>query len=472
MKILLTKNSTLVLFATLLFIIAFVWRITYIESIPANINPDAVNNLQTYLQFKHQPQFSLFDLNWNGAPAFNTYVIGFFWEIFNQSIFGLRFAPALFSSLAVGSTFLLLYLLTRTYTISFIASLALSSNPLFLNFSRDGWENVFNSLFLNFLLLGIILYFYKRREKIGLALIIIGSTLGFYGYHPGKFLIVIALVVFSIHLLVFRNWKRDFLSLLIILSLFSILALPQIVNTLQHPEKAFGRLKVVSIFSQDNPYIEFKKNIASNLKGLLLFDINTFIGTPYNTRYLPLNKSPINLFFLPFYIIGLLISLKKYPYLIIAFSISVFPQQLFSTWTPDAARLVHTIPLFYAFIGIGIFLTYKIAQKLLRSRLKLTTAFLLAISIAVIAVTVIDAKNYLCWIQNPQTLSFRNPAVDNNLYFLWKQSVKANISNGGSGINRQEWENMLLTQNIVSQNYGVLGANTAKNTVFFSCNYQ
>lgn len=433
-------SNKIMLLLSLCFGISFALRLTYLDSIPGNINPDSADTLQRYLQFKYQ-KASPFGFNWNGAPAFNTYLIGFTWDLFGQSVIGLRITSALLSSLAVATTFFLGYLMTKRPFISFLVALSLSCNPWFLNFSRDGWENIFNSLFLILVVTGLYLYVHREKHNIGIVLVMLGSVLGFYGYHPGKFFILSMLFVFIIDVLIYIIYKQSskvrIIRLAIAVSAFFILTFPQALSTIEHEDQALGRIKAVSIFNQANSLEEIKNSIWRNIKGFIFFDKTTFTGY-LNARYLPTNHSPINLLLLPFFLSGLIVGLKRYPYLLLIFIMVLFPPQIFSQATPDGARAVHVVPLMYIFILLGIIY----AHKIIKNTPPMQSLYRIVIAIILVVTALSGVSTYFHWITSSATLNARRPAVRKEDYSLWIHQLKEDIQQGQWGFNVGTWEIM------------------------------
>lgn len=453
------KNKPLILASILIFLISFLTRIIYIESIPANINPDAADTLQTYIQFKYSGAFSLFSFNWNGAPAFNTYLIGFFWELFNKSILGLRFASVLFGSLLVVSSFVLFYALTKKIILSFLLSLSLSSNPWLLNFSRDAWENVFNGLFLNLILVGLLMYFNGKKYVIGIILMIVGSALGFYGYHPGKFFIMAVLFSIFVGAFASRKWGQNLLSIFIIAGIFLIITSPQIVSAIKHKEEAFDRINNVSVLNKKSLLEEINKNIWNNFKGFILFDNTVFArNSALNIRYLPLDRSPINISLIPFYLVGLIMAARRLPYFTFTFLIILFPVEILSTGTPDAARGIHAISLMYVFILLGINYCLRLGKNKLQYYFLNTLIILIVISTSIVGL-----HDYFNWVNKETTLNARRPAVKTSDYALWLSTLEDQIKQGGQGFNVGTWESMVTyTRNNLGQP-AVLPAHVIKN---------
>src|SRR3989344_8226061 len=185
--------------ALILFAFVFIIRIAFLDTIPNTINPDAYDTLRTYLWHSTQTQDSIFDLNWNGAPFLNTYIMGKSWEFFGKSVFALRLPSAFFTSLAILVMFYLGYFITRNSLLTFIFSLSAATNTWFLNFSRSGWENAWNSFTVMIVIFGLYAFISKKRYAIGSVLIALGSLMGLYFYHPGKLFFPVSILFLIIY---------------------------------------------------------------------------------------------------------------------------------------------------------------------------------------------------------------------------------------------------------------------------------
>jgi hypothetical protein len=109
------QKFSVLIFAPIFFLFSLNIRICNLNSVPANVQPDAADTLQRYLQLKYENKFNFFDFNWNGVQAFNSYIIGNSWEIFGRFVFVLRFPAVLFSSLAVATLFLPVFYLQKIF---------------------------------------------------------------------------------------------------------------------------------------------------------------------------------------------------------------------------------------------------------------------------------------------------------------------------------------------------------------------
>lgn len=433
MKNLLKRKIALI--AVLVFLVSFIFRLYKINEIPSVINSDTADTLQTYLKFETDNKNHLFEFNWNGSPAVNTYIIGLSWDLFGRSPFGYRLPAIFFSSLAVTSSFLIFYFLSKNLFFSFIISLSLSANPVFFNFSREGWENIFNAFFINLLVIGFWLLFKKKRELYGTLFIAVGSILGFYSYHPGKIFLITSLIILSIYFILNKSFKPLALTIL----LFFLYVNPQIISIYKNNIKAFDRIKSVSILSRNSPAYEISKNFAKNIKAFIFLDSGSLQGVSYlNERYIPPNYSVVNKGLLLFYLTGIAIAIFNESYLFFIFLFTLFPVEIFSLDTPDISRGIHILPVMYSFICLGI----SEIHKLIKSR-KIKKLYYLIISTIVLIVFVFDLKIYYQWIGSESTIKSREPFIRIKEFKSWSNMLENNLQNDQGGFNVGEWNSRL-----------------------------
>jgi hypothetical protein len=445
----------LIWWMTLVFAIAWLLRIAWLDTVPANLNPDEGDNLRTYLFAIHTGSPGFFEFNWNGAPAFNTYLMGWAWELASRSVVGLRTMSALFSSVACALFFLFVYQLTRSTPLAFGSSLLLATNPWFLNFSRSGWENSWNAVALLLIMLGFY-YLYERRERTwALALLIIGSVLGFYFYHPGKlFAVAVTLILLLGQLL--AAYRIPFKLIGLYVATVGLLILPQLyavvctgpedlVSSLPLVSRlecrnapssrpylrndGWHRVETVSVFNQPEPEAVLGENIVRNVRGFLRFYREDFPGG-LNRRYLPTDANPIPLALVVFYIAGLGIAALRFPYLFLFYLLVLLPVQVLSVNTPDAARSVHVVPLIFAFIGLSVHMAFKIGRSYVDRR------YLRPVHALIVTLMIVGAAHqfsvYWQWINSTHALSAREPAIERTEYSSWMTDLEAEIKSIGN----------------------------------------
>jgi|GEM_PF-3104664 len=439
------KNLFVILLILSIFFISIFIRIYKIESLPLNIIYDEADNLQTFLLAKYNHSPKIWELKWDGAPVFSIFIMGFFWDLFNESILGLRFASILFSSITIAISFYIFYFVSQKKILSFLFSFSLACNQWFLNFSRNAWENVNNALSLNILLLGFIFFFCKSRKKLGFFLMLFSSVLSFYFYQPGKIFFLPVLIVLLFYAINGGNFFKKINFLLLFIVIFLLSCLPLLIAIKNNKLLAFSRINNVSIFNNNNGKdlrIEISKNFTSNFYGFVLFDKRAFdIGQ--NSVYLPLSHPPIDNFIIPLFWIGTIYSIFKYPYFVLTYLLLIFPVQILSINTPNGARGVHILPLVYLFAVIGGNFILKLFKKYY-----IIPYFILAFLLVFFSIN--NLINYFDWTNNNSTLLLREPAVYNKEYEIWlvNQKYYINIINKW-GFNVGQWKEIRNNQIII-----------------------
>ncbi len=150
-------NKKTVLYLLVILITGIVTRFLFLDSVPANLHPDSVDTIRIYLEHRYQNNFSFFSTNWNGSHILNQLLIGVPWEIMGRPYWAVQFSPALISIVCSLLFFFLVRKLVSNQTIAFITTVLLLVDPWYMNFSRSGWENIFNCVGVIVLLYALML---------------------------------------------------------------------------------------------------------------------------------------------------------------------------------------------------------------------------------------------------------------------------------------------------------------------------
>lgn len=398
---------------------------------PELINADGLDTLLRYLQIRQQHANFLFTLNWNGAPAFNTWLIGAPWEFFGQDAFALRISPAVLGSLSVAALFLLLVGFTKDLLLSFSISIAYGSNPWVLNFSREAWENIFSAPFVCAVVWGISKHLRCPHERKGLLLAFFGAVVGFYCYHPGKSLIFTLLGMLFLGAMLRRDVKA--LGRIAIISCAALLLCWPVISAIQsNATMAFGRIQSVSIFASPDPWDEVYRNLTRCFRAFVLLAQN-----PFNyERYAPSSFPAMNQFYLPAYLLGLVVLLIRLPEVLLTILAIIGPVILLSQNAPDAARTIQDAPLLYLVAGIGC---SALLNKLRAHHIAFASAVRFVIILGGIIISVRDGNGYFAWIDSTPSISSRHPGVYIDEFYEWKVAQLADLAKGG-GFNVGMWE--------------------------------
>lgn len=417
-------------------------RFVGLAHVPANIQPDAIDTLRMYLEHRHNQDFSFFSTNWNGVHIFNQLFIAVPWEVAGESYWGVNLGPAVVSILCSLLLFALLRKTTKSTTIAFATAMLLLLDLWFLNFSRNGWENIANCL-------GVIALLYcallpRQNNKIRLSVLFVTTIVSPYLYHPGKVIALAALAMLFSGLLKIHFEKKKKIQPLLLAGFcigFCWLPLLLIPGRTQ-----LGRIETVSVLNQPNSMETIKENLVQNIKGFLLFDaMDWSVGT--NSRYLPLDGFVMHPILIFLFLVGVLYMLKKRWQIVVLGIFLLMPINVLSRNTPDAARSVHMVPFFYVMIASGMVVirngcrrlsTWKVARKF-RFSLLLPRLFLVGVALFCIY----QWQNYWQWIQRPDILQVRQPAVAVDEYDRWLRDTKKQIEETRHSLSLYEWRAQL-----------------------------
>ncbi len=163
--------------------------------------------------------------------------------------------------------------------------------------------------------------------------------------------------------------EQKFLNVFLFLFAFLIISSPWLYMILFHWDLYSTRTEAVSIFNAQLPYQGMRE-----LKNILIYQIHTVIKTwilflPHNnpggieaSRYLPLTYPAISYILIPFFYVGILLSLlnikKTYP-LFLIFFLSLILGQVLTVNPPNGSRGLLLLPIIYLFIGVALQKVYK-----------------------------------------------------------------------------------------------------------------
>jgi hypothetical protein len=443
------------------FVIALLLRVVRLDSGSANLNPDETDNLITYLLAKYTGFPTPVGFNWNGAPALNAYLIGWGWELSGQSMDGVRTTTAFLTAASCSLFFFLFYLVSQKRALAAGLTLLLTTNPWFLNFSRSGWENGWNTLTVLLIVLGFYELHERKKTRRAICLLIIGAVAGFYFYHPGK---LFGAAVFVLLLLgQFVPAYRVSPKVVGIFALgFGLLILPQLgpllcTNIAVHHQLPFvqkvlvppcaiinqelllmpqdkklpikiqkdgwHRVNKVSVLAQEEPFQLLQESIKKNLRGFLRFAREDF-SAPLNKRYIPAESPPLPPLLAALYIVGLVVATMKFPYIALFYLLVLLPVEVMSMRTPDAARAVHIVPLIFFFAGVSTNGILEISKRYSQTLLRVLYPLMMG---GIIVLATHQGLIYWRWIHSPEVLKAREPAIAGWQYRGWLQTITERI---------------------------------------------
>jgi hypothetical protein len=381
--------------------------------------------------------------------------------VFGDDVLGLRSASAVISTLALIPFFAL-----ARRAVSFPAAIAatalLGSGRWYLHFSRSGWENVQVAGFA-LLAAWAVTAGRERAQLRWFALGGVAAALGLYGYFAGR-LILPALIAYapvawwtaqgrhrrvvntsrgprkiSTHDLGSRLRARRTALGMVLLGVVAVgLFVPQLVATRDQWEDFTRRSDAVAVLSQPRPYLgeETALGIAlvqlrRTVDGFLLRDGSLFP----NARYGPAGAPPFDLVTWALIVVGLVVGLRRWRVTALWWSLLLVPlvgTQVLTAGTPDLARGTVFLPFLYLFAALGLDLILRRTSGQPR----------LALLLAALVVVVVGGANvarYAHWVQTPDALDARQPAVELTDYPAWERYQRCAMRAGGAGFNVQIW---------------------------------
>lgn len=320
------------------------------------------------------------------SPFLSVYFTAFWWLIFPvKSIFFARLPFVLITSLLPLLIHELFLTLTRDKRLSLISALIFSFSPWIYHVSRLAFD-------LNFalvpLLMGIILYF-KKRRFLGLIFFI----LTFYSYQGFRVLIPILLIYLEFHFYLNHEKKILFIKNALLVSVFSLCLIASSLFVDAAVTK--GRLNEIIFFNnvalssdviqKRNTSIApapVRKIFHNKLSASADYMLNNFVkGIGFNYLFKEGDPSPINgnassgqfLFpFIAFYILGL-VSLgrwdkktRMYLYPLGFIFIGLLPSLLSSLSATFSTRSLFSAVGFAYLISLGILFYGEVTRSLNR----------------------------------------------------------------------------------------------------------
>ena len=332
--------------------VAAVVRLVSLTDVPPNVSPDEADNLLVIYHIMADEGPGFFGLDWKPSPAFSMYLTSAFIRVFGESITGMRMASVVLSLLSL----IAFYHLARqalSRSASLAATFLLGTNLWYLHFSRSGWENVHVGLYAVMAALMLTLAI-KHQKWYLYAASGLFATLGLYGYTTGRAIVLAVVAYLPAAVLLHRQrWKSILLGYALLLVVCAVLFLPQLKTALDDWEKFNYRTKVVSVFSTSDEYLGdsglpriLAHQVWRTIDGFFLMDSGvSLLGL--NRRYIPPGWAFLDRITGVLFWLGLAVSIVRWRQTVLWWAMllmMVFPVQVLSTGTPDAARAVGAAP--------------------------------------------------------------------------------------------------------------------------------
>ncbi|PIV00244.1 hypothetical protein COS54_03355 [Candidatus Shapirobacteria bacterium CG03_land_8_20_14_0_80_39_12] len=188
--------------------------------------------------------------------------------VFGLNEFGTRFTVALFGTLTILFTFLLIKQISKNDLIALLSSFSLSISPWHLQVSRMTSESV---VALFFIIIGVWLFLKSVHEKKNLYwLSAIFFCLSLYTYHSAR--LFTPVMVFGLTIIYFKNIIKEKKRIILGILLGLILVIPFVYIMLT----PLGRTRTQSVFISKDIEINSQLNVNNSRRTILnkIFDNN------------------------------------------------------------------------------------------------------------------------------------------------------------------------------------------------------
>jgi 4-amino-4-deoxy-L-arabinose transferase-like glycosyltransferase len=359
-------------YLALILLLAALLRLPGLSIAPANIGGDELSQALIARDFFQGNRQDLFAANeWYGSPNFYHFLTspGFLLPL--DQVSAGRLPSAVFGLLTIAALYLLLHLVGGT-RLAVIGSLLLTLNHFHLNFSRLGSTQISDGFW--WLLTGILLYLSLKRDWRWFGVLGLTLALSQNFYFGARILPLLIIPIVVLHYL-FAHPKLKNLLCSLALLLFGFWMgfypfLAYYVNDSSYLNR-INQVSAVALDSQNPPASNLSwESLATNSKNLFtLFTTGATTGW-YTPKYY------LNPILALFFLMGLIISLRKIRHLVPGFSLITLLVTLFIVGflvdTPFMAqRMVITTTALIVITALGLNSIYQIINTRLNRRLAL-----------------------------------------------------------------------------------------------------
>lgn len=443
------KNNRKDIFAIIIILLfSTIIRVVLLSSIPTNISGDEVTNLSNVYTILFSHKNYLLSFMGDGSVM----GIVFYWpalliKLFglDNTIFALRLSFSIFSIMSLIPFYLILRNKTSIF-ISFIFTVLLSANYVFLNFSRTAWINmmaVFSGLFLIFFIEKAL----NKKDRVSYTLSGIFAGISFYSYHYGRILVV-AIFIYLIINICLKRFEKDIIKGFIIFILTATLAsfpfFLSIVSDGQEP--ILRRPSATFAFSSDklsSPSNTFSDvllhQISYTIRGFLFLDGSIMNEGTENSRYLPFKTPPVNLIIKVLFFLGIIYFVLRKRSLIWFFVIfSILITQAMSDLPPNFSRGLLYIPIIYFIVGLFLYNALDKIANYFKIKKNIIYIYSLLLVLALF-IFIYDANIYFSWMKSPSEYSSRQPAIDYKEFKVWQNYQIKRVRTGQLPVTNYEW---------------------------------
>lgn len=436
----LVRRSVLLFHLVIVIVFSCVTRFYKLGTVPSNIQPDAVDTIRMFVEHQHRGDLTLFSTNWNGSYIVNQYLVALPWELTGRAIWGIRLGPAVLSIIGIVLFYFVVWRWTKRPWLALSISLLFASDPWLLNFSRSGWENIANIIPT----LGLLFVFTLScsQQRLRWSLLFAIGVISPYLYHPGKLIGIVAIAWLLLDIARSAQvFQRKIVCLGAVVVLFGVLASPLL---LVPRSEQLGRIFTVSVFNEPDYQQTYLESVQRNVVGFITFQSKEWrIGL--NSRYLPLDGWVLPPVIVVLYLLGTVAALRKHWPIVILGLALIFPINLLSRNTPDAARSLHALPYIYVMAAFGLNTLVNVSRWVL-TKLHLQIhqpASLIGWSVVTLIGCMLTSRNlqhYWLWINDPRTIAVREPAISTHVYSQWLDDMNRLLEERGRTISIYEWQ--------------------------------
>ncbi len=384
-------------------IFAMAIRLILVTTVPVNVTADEADNLQVIYHILAGTGPGWFGLDWHQSPAFSLHTMAWFVDWFGEGVGGLRLYPATLGSL----TLIPFYILARerlSVLSSLLATFLLATGLWFFHFSRTGYSNINSAFFaagaaacLSLALRTDRWYYYGG---VGVF-----AALGLYGYDAGRSIALAVVAFFLFALYLYRhNLLRVMVGFLLAGAVAVVLFIPQARTIFNDWDYFNSRLRDVSIFNVDEPYLGdtgqaniILHQLERNFRGFIFLDRSLTPISYQADRLLPRGGSFLDFWTGLLYWIGLVAGLWRWRETALWWCfliVPIFVNEVFSTQTPEAARSIVSTPFMYLFVGLGL----ETAVSLLR---RPSGTVWLGLGALAVFIAITSVRGSFQWMEDP-----------------------------------------------------------------------
>jgi len=397
-------NKKIILFLTLIMVIASGLRLWQLGKVPSSPDWDEVAlgyNAYSILETGKDEYGKFLPIVLRSfddyKPALYTYLAIPSVVVLGLNVVAVRLPSAIFGILTILATFFLVKELFKKNSLALLASFLLAISPWHIQFSRVAFEanvgvalNTFGILFF--------LKAFKKPWFLSLSALMLGFSLHVYQSEKVFVPLLITILIYAFRKEFFLIKKKYIYASLII---FAVICLPLILFTLTNKD-ALSRAKTVSIFSNssiieanteklvkdrvnndilglilDNRRVEFAKYIVGGYLSHL--DLNWLFVKGDIARHHAPGMGLMYLIELPFLLIGIyMLIFGKFDkalkiFITLWFLIVPIPASVTND-VPHAVRTINFLPILQIFTAIGILTAFSkvssIKHKILSIKIK------------------------------------------------------------------------------------------------------